>query len=403
MIGASLQPIEGNAESVRTLAAALTSGAAKLSAINAVLVNIKAGSSWDSPAGEVFEQSVRESPPLLDALVDRYAGAALGLRTFAEELDEAQSSSQRAIEWNRREQTAYMAINDQMDARMEAGQPWDDLLARQNVVLGRINKAQRLHAQAWARFDEADRRLARRLRTLAEDILDDSWHYTALTKVQGFSQGVASLPSFTRAAPVVGQVGMAGGVVSTASGMVLLVFYGEGGWKEVATNAMASVTGLGARALKTGALAGARPMSRLSDGRRGYLGDSLPTRDRFLIGTRQELHKKYPKPGRPVDPQASPSRLVVPLGTLPTMAPTARLPIKQKVQIWRAQGAALARRQADEKFFDSWRAVSAGGPNAQRMFLAGSTLEKVTPKAKGFAKERLIDKPDEKATRPTYP
>lgn len=403
MIGSLLQPIEGNADSVRGLAASLTSGAAKLSAINAVLVNIKAGSDWDSPAGELFEQSVHESPPLLDALIDRYAGAALALRTFAGELGEAQARAQAAIDWKKAESSVYAALDEQMAARMDAGEPWDDLKQLQDQVLGNMNTADRDHARAWQQFETADRLLARRLRVLAEDLLDDSWHYTAVTKVLSVSQGVASVPAFTRALPILGQVVTAAAAVSSITEIGLLVFYGEGSWKQVGINGAANATGFGAKALKTGALAKAAPISRIVDGKRGYLGESMPTKERFLIGTREELHRKYPKLANTLDPHASPSRLVVPLDNLPTMAPTKGLPVKQQAQIWRAHATAVARRQADKAFFDQWKAVTAGGPNAQRMFVAGTTLEKVVPKARDAANGMVAAKPEEKASRPTYP
>ncbi len=403
MTGPILRPIEGNPDSVRILASALTSGAAKLSAINHVLVNLKAGASWDSPSGELFEQSVQESPPLLDALIDRYAGAAAALRTFAGELGEAQASAQRAIERKKAQSFVYAALEDQMAARMDAGQPWNDVLQSQNEVLADMNAADASHAVALERFEAADRLLARRLRVLAEDILDDSWHYTALTKVQGFSQGLASLPGWSRKAPVLGQVLMVSDAVSTLSQVALRVFYDEGSWKEIGINTTASVTMLGASSLKNGALAASRPMSRLVDGRRAHLGESLSTKERISLGTLDALKEQYPRASKFIDPDVALSRMIVPLDDVPALASTAGLSVKQKVQAWRVHGRALATRKADEVFFDNWRAVSAGGANAQRMFIAGSTLERAVPKVQEGAVNTFVEKPEEKASAPTYP
>ncbi|WP_353950415.1 hypothetical protein V6K52_12320 [Knoellia sp. S7-12] len=403
MIDAILRPVEGNTESINSLAASLTSGAAKLSSINAVLVNIKAGASWDSPAGEVFEQRVRESPPLLDALVHRYAGAAAALRVFATEHGKAQDVAQQAIASNRLERAAYATLDVQMTARMDAGQTWDDLLSEQNKVLERMGTAQRQHAHAWERFERADRLLARQLRALADDILDDSWHYTALTEVQGFSQGLSSLPAPVKKMPVLGQVLLVSDAVNTLSQVAIRVFYDEGSWKDIGINTAANVTVLGAASLKSGALAASRPLSGLADGKRAYLGESLATKDRFLIGTRAELHKKYTKLGQLIDPKAPLSRMVVPVDKVPRMAPTDGLKLKEKVQVWRAHGTAVARRQADKSFFDDWRAVSAGGANAKKMFVAGSTLEKAVPKVKDAANNQVAGKPEEKVSAPTYP
>src|SRR5688572_10921170 len=56
-----LPPVEGSDEAVRALAATLTSGAARLSSIAAVLAGIRGGASWESPAGEAFGAAVRSS------------------------------------------------------------------------------------------------------------------------------------------------------------------------------------------------------------------------------------------------------------------------------------------------------------------------------------------------------
>ncbi|MFC7491972.1 MULTISPECIES: hypothetical protein [unclassified Knoellia] len=401
MTGPILQPIEGNADSVRSLAASLTSGAAKLSAINAVLVTLKAGSSWASPAGELFESSVRESPPLLDALIDRYAGAAAALLGFADELGESQAAAQRAIEWKKAEESVDQALQEQIAGRMNAGEPIIDLLSLQNQVLANMNQAQQRHALAWERFDSADRRLARTLRMLAEDILGDSWHYTAVTKVQGFSQAVGSLPVWAKKAPVVGQATMVSDAVSTASQVALRVFYDEGSWKEIGINTAASVTLIGGSGLKSGALAGASPVSRLADGRRAYTGEQIGTGERFAIGTREQLQRKV---ARVSGSQPVPtSRMVVPLDTLPPVPGLKGLPLQQKAQALGRHSAAMATRKADETFFDSWKAATAGGPDAQRMFVAGTTLEKVIPKVEARAVDAVDGNSEEKASRPTYP
>lgn len=391
MSGPILQPIEGNEDSVRSLAAALTAGAAKLSAINAVLVNIKAGSTWDSPAGELFEQSVRESPPLLDALVDRYAGAAAALRDFAGELGREQASAQRAIEWRSAEYSVYRALDEQMASRMSAGEPWDDLLTLQNQVLGNMNQAQRRHADAWQRFDTADRRLAHTLRVLADDILDDSWHYAAVAKVQGVSTSFddvlnlpGEIPGFgvvyglgASKVPLLGQVMTATAATRTASTAALKVFYGEGSWKEVGVNAAATVVGRAGSGMVKGATHKAErfPLPGRLLGK--VTGDtSLAGRERAIAGMRKEWADSRASFEKHVFPVRSPG--VVPK-ELPLPGP---LGLRQKVV------AGVAKSNVGQ-----WQLATAGGSTAQKMFASGVTLQQGAKASRKLAEPQ---KPEEK-------
>lgn len=402
MIGQTLTPIEGNPEAARALSRTLRSAAAKLTSMNAVLVRIKAGASWDSPAGELFEAAVRQSPPVLDALIDRYAGAAQAVMTFAAELEPAQARANAASARYEASTREFLRLEDLLASVM--GTPEQATVEdRQVHVLQAMQSAESDHAAAWKSFTAADRRLARQLCHLADDILDDSTFYTALAKMDEFSEEMSYIPPATRRAPLLNALGTAGDVAGVVSGSALLLLYREGSWKEFGLNVAAGGTVIGAKGLRTGALAGSRSASALADARRVYFGEKLSTKERFFIGTREELLKKYPKATKALGGTIPESRLVVPLSVVPSMAPTKGLPLTRKTQIWRAQGKAVARRHADKVFFDEMGAATAGGANAQRMFVAGVTLEKAAPKLKGAANDALVEKPEEKVSTPTYP
>ncbi|MEO7268650.1 MAG: putative T7SS-secreted protein [Knoellia sp.] len=402
MIGQTLAPIEGNAEAVRALSRTLRAAATKLTSMNAVLVGIKAGASWDSPAGELFEAAVRQSPPILDALIDRYAGTASALMAFSDELDPAQARANAAISRYEASTREYFRLEDLLASVM--GTPDQvNVEDRQRHALQAMRTAEDDHAAAWRSFTAADRHLARQLRHLAHDLLDDSAFYSVLAKMDEFSQEMSYIPPVTRRLPVLNVLGTAGDVAGGVSEAALVLIYGEGSWKQVSINAAARGTVMGAKGLKTGALAGSRSMSRLADGKRAYAGEHLATKDRLFIGTREELHKMYPKLGKALDGRVPQSRMVVPLAKVPPMLPTKGMPLREKAKIWRAQAKSVSQRQLDKVFLDDMRAASAGGANAQRMFVAGATLERAAPKLKEGASNALVEKPEEKITAPTYP
>lgn len=399
MIDRVLQPIEGDPDSVRALAATLTSGAARLSSVNAVLVGIKAGASWDSPAGELFEAAVQESPPVIDALIDRYAGAAAALRTFAAALEEAQAIADTASAARREAHDEHLRLEECAVAQQADPLTAEQLRHRLGDAVARMVAAEQRHRRAWDAFTLADQHLAARLRTLADDILDDPWHYTAFAKADEVSQELSVIPPVARKATFVGVLGATADVAGVVSQVGLLLIYGEGSWKRLGINAGAGVAGLGARGLRAGALAGSAPATRLADGRRIQVGEKLSTTRRFVIGTREVLASTSPRAGRGLrgDAAIGSSRLVVPLDRLPAMPATGGLPVAGKVQVWRSRAAAAARRQAEKVVLDDWRAATAGGRNAQAMFAAGSTLERAVPKAQSAATNTWVGSPDDRA------
>jgi hypothetical protein len=305
--------------------------------------------------------------------------------TFADALETVQRQA-RASSEDHRSAWADLRVLEELAVAAQADPvAADGIRRRQGEAMGRVTEAERAHVRARDDFRTADRHLARRLRVLADDVLDDAWHYSAFAAGDRFGEELAAVPPVLRRTSVTAVLGARADAVGTASQVGLLVLYGEGSWKQVGVNAGTRVLGFGAKGLRTGALAGSRPTSSLADGRRGHVGDQLSPGQRFLIGSRDELHRTQPRLARALDISVPPSRMVVPLSPLPAMRATKDLPLGRKAQVWRAHATVVVRRRADEAFLDDWRAVTAGGAGAQRMFVAGVTLERAVPQARTAA------------------
>ncbi|PRY56096.1 hypothetical protein BCF74_12045 [Knoellia remsis] len=399
MIGQVLPQIEGDYTSAMAPADALSTGAARLSSINATLVGIKAGSSWESPAGEAFADAVRESPPLLDALIDRYRGAATAIRALADVLVETQVEARRAEELRSGAWFTYQSLEDRLVALAGQEPETSELSRLQIEQVDWMNRATERHRRAWDRFTEADERCAVALRRLADDILDDSATYTALAKMQNYSEEIASIPSVFRRGPVAALT-TTGDVMGTVSDAALLIFYSEGSWKKVGVNVAARAASYGAGRLTVGSQLGARPFSRVADQSRGYVGDrQLTFGYRVGASIREGVHTAYPKISKGLDPKYSPERMIVAL-TPPAMPAFKGMSWGQKAAAAKTYAVTQARYQADKTFLDGWRAATAGGTTAQRMYVAGVTLERVEPKLTSAANAALTPKSSECASTP---
>ncbi|KRE41071.1 hypothetical protein [Knoellia sp. Soil729] len=372
-MGRALAPIEGNADSVRRLAAALSGAAARLSAINDVLVTISSGASWQSPAGEVFEAAVRESPPLVDALIDRYAGSAGALRTFAEALDSAQRRAVAAGERYLDAWADHEALQVQLDAQLDDPVARADLERRQRDALARMHECERVHACAWEDFREADTVLARRLRSLSDDILADSWHYTAFARGDeavasmeaSFQVGRDHVPFFDLLATKVpgGSQAAAGtAAVGGVSRAALALFYDEGSVGDVAVGAATALGVRGGSALVKGSTAGAG--RTVTNGRRVITSaPTMTTVQRVRAGAREQWAQSQSAFGKKVDL----SRPDVPAKV------SGALPLRERAR-------QLARDRLDRSQVGQFRLAAAGGAGAKRMFVAGATLEKALPR-----------------------
>lgn len=384
-----LPPVEGSAEAVRALAATLTSGAARLSSIAAVLAGIRGGASWESPAGEAFGAAVRSSPPLLDALIHRYAGAAAALRSFAEVHEQAQAQARAASSTYAEHLAVHRGIEVQMDFAAGDAARLEVLRQQSMHVLHRLRDAEMAHASATAEFAEAGLVLARRLRALADDILDDSWHYRAFASADEAAGSVEAgvewlgevVPGSGLAAgkvPGLSQALAATAAVGGVSRAALAVAYDEGSVREVAVRA-ATAAGLQVGGgLLRGSQAGA--VQRRVGGRAVASGrPAMTARERALAGARAQWASS---------PLGFRTKVVAAAPVSPTKV-SGRLP-------WRERARDLARQRLDASLVGQWRLAAAGGPTAQKMFVPGATLEKALPAARNLA---LAEKPDEHASR----
>ncbi|GAA4123931.1 hypothetical protein GCM10022415_29530 [Knoellia locipacati] len=386
-----LPPIEGDPASVRALAAALTSGAARLSSIASVLAGIRAGSAWESPAGVAFGSAVAASPPLLDALTDRYAGAAAALRTFVEVHERSQAQAQAASSMYAEHLQVHRGLEIQMDAAAGDAAELEVLRHVAGTVLARLRDAEQAHARATSEFVEADRRLARRLRALADDVLDDSWHYMVVARAEeaatamdaGFAWASGSFPGAGLALGKVPGASQAMGATAAVGGLsrvTLALAYDEGSLRDVAVTA-ATAAGLhAAGGLVKGSQVGA---TRRGVGRGAVVSGrpSLTMRQRTLAGAREQWA---------TSPMSFRSKVVRATPIRPTKVSGP----------WHARLRQTAQAKVDASVVGQWRLASAGGPGAQKMFAAGVTLEKTLPVARRLA---VDTKPEEKAARPTYP
>lgn len=404
MIHLSLVPLDGDPVAVRDLASKLTSGAGRLAEINAALASIKAGADWDSPAGEKFEVMVHESPPLLDGLIQRYATSAEVLRAFASDLETAQLQDSTA-----RRRLADAVAEDRLLETLAAANTGNpemtlQIQTQQREVADRVFEIRALHESATADFAEADLRLARRLRALADDSLEDSWHYRAVATVDetaaSISSGISSLGKVVPFGDVAfgmvpggSQVVVVTATATALSGAALRIIYGEGSWKQVAANSLGAVKVTG-KTMQLAGVAGSNPVSKLVTRQRTYVGQKMSTTERLGQGARARLHESKPWLAKSLDPKGPLGRTHVPL-TEPKLGALKGLSAAEKAGRFGAYAKAKAVHTADVQFRDGFRAASAGGDNAKKLYVAGSVLEKAGPKLKSEANKALAEKPEE--------
>lgn len=389
----ALLPLPGHPERLRMLADALAGGAARLSAVNTVLLGLRAGVRWDSPSGHAFEAAVQAPPPVIASVIERYAGASRALRTLADALEAAQGEVARATSahdeaWRRHD--VFLARRDVAVDPVERV----DLERAMDSQVALVAEAERRHARAVEQHREADRACTRALRALARDALEDTTAYTAVVGAGTMSKPVTAIGSLL---PGRGKlVGVAGAATGTLSEVGLLVLWDEGSWKQVGTNALVAVGTAAGSVMVAGSALGVRvavdggqrvftKVANPSTGSRLVAG-ARTTFDDWVTGWRRRLGLHVPPAPPRIVPRPAPK------------APT----LGQRM----GHG---AQRAVDDAFLDGWRVASASGPRAQQMFVAGMTLKQGPKVAKqaAAAHERLTAPPpgnsEEKGARPTYP
>lgn len=369
-----LQPLPGNPDGIRLLADRLVSTARRTAAITGVLARLRGSATWVSSAGEAFGARLGEVPPVLDAVSARLGGAAGPLRVLADVMEEAQRVVEGAIRDDSDAQATYAVLEDRAWSLVSAGLGEDapDVLVLRHLQREqlRVREAARArHAAAWERFREADRRCSATLRALSADALADSGLYRLVSGASTVGRDLASVGSVTPAVPQLKGVAFLGGAVGAVGDTALLVGYEEGSWSDLARGtALAATSGAGG-VLKAAGTAGAR---RTASG--AVVTRSLTAQQRLAVGVatqararRDAIRAKFEVP----PDRGTPSRLLGAPARAPVRAPLLKVTREQVVQ--RVRSAAQAK--ADQAFLDGWRLASANGPQAQKMYVAGASLE----------------------------
>ena len=382
-----LPPLPGDPGAVRLLADRLTGTAQRLAALAGVLARLRDGATWDSPAGDAFGARLREVAPVLDAVAARLGGSAAPLRALADAMAEAQVVVSAAVLDLDEAEHAYAVLEDRAVALCAAGRPDHDpdLLLVRHLQVDQVEAqqvARARHAAAAERFREADARCAAVLRSLTVDGLADALPYRVLVGVSGAGHAVAALGQVATVVPELKPVVAVADAAAVAADATLLVAYGEGDGRQLATDDGLAATGTLGGVLRTGATLGARRTADgiVSTGRltaaqrvaRGAVHEARARRD-----TLRASFRVPPARGTASSLTGGPDlRSVAGAGfraglTIPAMTAQLRSGARRA-----AQGVNTAARQrVDRAFLDDWRLATANGPQAQRMYAAGATLE----------------------------
>ena len=369
-----LQPLPGNPDGIRLLADRLDSTARRTAAITGVLARLRGSATWVSPAGEAFGARLGEVPPVLDAVSARLGGAAGPLRSLADAIEEAQRVVEGAIRDVSDAQATYAVLEDRASALVGTGLGEDspDVLVVRHLQREQLRVrevAQARHAAALERFREADRQCSATLRALSAGALADSGLYRLASGASTVGRDLASVGSVAAAVPQLKGVAFVGGAVGAVGDAALLVGYDEGSWSDLGTSLALTATGGAGGVLKAAGTAGARRTAsgvvvtrRLTAQQRLAVGVATQARAR-----RDAIRARFELP----PDRGTPSRFLGAPARAPVTAPLLKVTREQVVQRVRS----AARAKADQAFLDGWRLASANGPQAQKMYAAGATLE----------------------------
>jgi phage gp46-like protein len=381
-----LQPLPGSPDGIRLLADRLTTTARRTAAITGVLARLRGGATWVSEAGEAFGARLGEVPPVMDAVSARLGGAAGPLRVLADAMEESQRVVEGAIRDDSDAQATYAALEDRAYALLSAGLGEDspDVLVVRHLQREQIQVrevAQASHAAACESFREADRRCSATLRALSADALADSGLYRLSAGASTVGRDLASVGSVAAVVPQLKGVAFIGGAIGAVGDTALLVGYDEGSWSDLGKSTALAATGGAGGALKAAGTAGAR---RTASG--VVVTRRLTAQQRLAVGVATQARAKRDAIRarfEALPERGTPSHL---LDVLPRRATTTPLwKISREQAVARVRSAAQAK--ADQAFLDGWRLASANGPQAQKMYAAGATLEVGTTAAAAATNE----------------
>jgi hypothetical protein len=358
-------PISGSPDVVEGLAAALRDEAQRVASAQERLLALRRGSGWDSPAGRAFTAEVAQLPPVLDAVAQRYAGAAAALREFAGAFREAQEECNLALTLRERgvlRRDRYLeALGSAETSELPQEQARVPDLQRLMVeAAGEVLDNERRWSAARKRFDEADRRCSGVLGSLVHDALTDSLQYDTVKGAARLADSVAVDAAWAAMVPPWRPVATAVGATATATGFLLdgvvKVAYDEGEWSTLAEEAALDAAGFATGALRTGALA--RGLSGRAQGPVGFGS----TGERLGLGLRAEARDSVPWRVRPTPEVTRP----------PNPSPgAARLPLGQRVRAGARERALRPVRAARA----DWASATRSGADARTMLLTAWGLK----------------------------
>jgi hypothetical protein len=374
---------------VRLLADRLASTAQRLSALAGVLARLRDGATWDGPAGQAFGARLREHGPVLDAVAVRLGGAAAPLRALAAAMEEAQAVIEAAVLDLDEAEHAYAVLEDRAAALVSTGvgEGSPELLVVRHLQVEQVEAgltARARHAVAAERFRQADATCAAVLRALGTDGIADPLPYRVLAGVSGAGHDVATLAPVGAVVPELRPVVAVADGAAVAADAALLAAYREGDAAQLAVGAGLGAAGTVGGALRLGATAGAERTAA------GVVSSAtLTARQRVAVGVVSEARARRdalrasfrvpPARGTPSAVLGGPPPRSSALGggvlgrglTVPALVDRLGAGARRAV----AGANAAARRRVDRAFLEDWRLATANGPQAQRMYAAGATLE----------------------------
>lgn len=370
--------MNGHPEVLAGIAQGMQGTATRLRVQSRMLAMLRHGATWQSPAGAAFGARLQVMPTTLDQAVHRYAAAARAVRDLAGAMGKYQPVVTKAIaDWREAErqiQALASRVNELVD---QGADPGSTMIVRleqmQTELVGKQNNLVKVHDEAWRQFRAVDARCAAALDAAARDCVSDSRPYRAVSGAKEVAGGVEEMAGgFSVVQPELAPVASAAGAVARASELAMLVFYGEGSWKDLGVNvALTGVAKTGGVLVK-GGLAGSRRAGSTIIGTPG-----MTTGERVKEGIRlqayQERNAIRGSVGLPAKP-APPATTRHPEVVSTTNAGAGPRQSQAEQVLTDATGVDTQRlRQVRE----DWLLASAGGPAAQRMYVSGEALKEV--------------------------
>jgi hypothetical protein len=391
-----LPPLPGDAQTARSLADALAAQGDSLRSLANTLRGLAdpATTTWESPAGVAFTARAGGVAGVVERVARRYAVSATAVRGLASVLQECQDQ----VAWAQRVTEAawpeFVAASEAKVVAESSAAPGSAVEAArwQVVMVGaghRVERAERVHAQASARYREADRRCAAVLGGLLDDGLADRWHYDLLTGTSSAAAQVSQGCDWGRWVPGLGQAAKVVGTTSDAAGLgsdlVVKIAYGDGSWRSIAVAGGAVVLGQSSTVLKQGAKATNARAIASAQTRVERRALRLTTARRLRTAATDHVRRGFRDPTPPPKPLA--------------LAPPPK-GLAARSQWLREQGKVRLKAELDRRWLTDFRTVVGTAGTSRGMFVSGVALEGTTKVVeagdaleKRFRHERRVSRP----------